>query len=662
MARLSCESGSDDEFPALQVVARRVRQRKIAAEAPTTDKENASLKDQHQTKPAIPASLPRRMPLRRRKLGDSQALDNPLFRKWSEDPTESRSRSSRTCSRETKQKTPDTSEVPPQEPSRDLEESDDDVFVRKRRPTKSAVQKPKREPADRRVKTEAVVSVTELDDEVGTIEETMEISAIISEGEMESSEDEESEFVTALSEGVDSDSNYDTPPEPNFLPKSRRSTSPRAQRLTSIQLAPPKEPQKKDMQAKKTSKKQTERVEDHGQEPAVPQTPRAKTRKAATTTGGLEDDFKKLKLYADELDDSPEGKPQTQLDPVTPRKTLQPSPLKAPKIPPSPFKVEHKEFWDVEIQNEWIDRHSPPKRSPKKLELMAGSDKKELLKKKYGTSPEKRGARKAFDQVKENLAQEFLHELDGRITKCQLSKLTAATGGLRIKWSNSLQTTAGRAHWKCKEVTTMVQQPDGLFKSTKERRHEAWIELASKVLTTEDNLLNTVAHEFCHLAVFMLDGRPKFAHGAEFKSWGQKCMDAFKDRGIVVTTKHNYEIDFKFIWRCADCTAEVKRHSKSVDPVKQKCGRCRGTLEQVKPVPRAAGKGKGKSAYQEFVSQEMKVLKAEGRALSFKEMMGVVSIRWKSQQQTNKDGSIDKNMQGLEEDIRELVITDLVSD
>jgi predicted SprT family Zn-dependent metalloprotease len=289
---------------------------------------------------------------------------------------------------------------------------------------------------------------------------------------------------------------------------------------------------------------------------------------------------------------------------------------------------------------------------------MAGSDKKDSLKKKYSTSPEKRDAKKAFDQAKEKLAQDFLHELDERITTCQLSELTAATGGLRIKWSNSLQTTAGRAHWKCKEITTMVQQPDGVFKSTKERRHEAWIELATKVLNNEDDLLNTVAHEFCHLAVFMLNGKPKFAHGTEFKSWGQKCMDAFASRGIEVTTKHNYEI----IWRCADCTCEVKRHSKSVDPVKQKCGRCRGTLEQVKPVPRAAGKGKGKSAYQEFVSKEMKVLKAEGRALSFKDMMGIVSTRWKAQQQVNRDDSSEKGLQGLENELGELAVTDLVSD
>jgi predicted SprT family Zn-dependent metalloprotease len=669
MARLLYSSSSDDEFPALQIVAKRVRQQRSAAVLPepsVTDKENVPMsgakaigRGTERRAPTVPLS--RATPLRRRKLGEPQLLDNPLLRKWSGEAAEPISESSRASSREIKSKPPALSRRSSTESDEESDKSDEDVFVRTRRPAKAVVQNPCRSRTKSLVKTEALVSVIERKDETKTIEETMEISAITLDGDEASSTDEESEFVTALSEGAESDSNYESPLE--FEPRTitKRPRSANSNRPSTSQPPVLKDPLRKNNHVGQTSRAQdsVQRAEA-GEDFITPRTPEAGSRKASVTAINLGDDFQKLKLYADELDDSPESKPRAKLDPVTPRKTLQPSPFKAPIIPPSPWKAEHNEFWDVQIQNEWIDQHSPPKRIPKKPGPIVGAEAKVLLKQKYGSSPEKRGAKKAFEQEKEKLAQDFLHELDERITSQHLSELTAATGGLRIKWSSSLQTTAGRAHWKCKEVTAMIQQADGTFQSTKERRHEGWIELASKVLNNEDDLLNTVAHEFCHLAVFMLNGKPKFAHGAEFKHWGQKCESAFKGRGIVVTTKHNYEIDFKFIWRCVDCVGEVKRHSKSVNPEKQRCGKCHGILEQVKPVPRATGKGTGKTAYQEFVSQQMKVIKAEGKGLSFKEMMAIVSTRWKTQQQARKDNSATSGLQGLEEELRDLAVTDPV--
>lgn len=383
----------------------------------------------------------------------------------------------------------------------------------------------------------------------------------------------------------------------------------------------------------------------------------------------------------------------------------------------SPWKPEHKEFWDPEVNFAWIDEHSPPKKSPKKAVLdLTAPDAKDELKRKYGTSPEKKQAKKAFDAVKEDLARDFLLELDEVVTDGKLGRLTEATGGLRIVWSNTLLTTAGRAHWKCKTTTTTSRNPSGSHtgntasattstasagaattttKSTT-AQHYAHIELAVKVLSNESDLLNTVAHEFCHLAVFILHGKPKQAHGAEFKAYGQRVMRASttsstavsgsgsikalktpRSRGveISVTTRHSYEIEYRFVWRCADCGGEVHRHSRSVDPVRHRCGRCKkGVLVQVKPVPRGGGgggaktTGKGsaegeegeelgskivgskgigvqqqkgvaiekrkKTAYQEFTSLEMKALSITHKNLSFGEKMALVSARWKTKTQT----------------------------
>lgn len=314
------------------------------------------------------------------------------------------------------------------------------------------------------------------------------------------------------------------------------------------------------------------------------------------------------------------------------------SPAKPAQIPSTPWKPENKEFWDPEVNFTWIDRHSPERQaSPRKLTLSLEDP--TTTKQKYTNSPQKRSEKKAFDAIKDDIAKNFLRELDERITDGRLEALAASSGGLKTVWSNTLQTTAGRAHWRCKTTTRTTKHKDGSITSEEERQHEASIELATKVLTNEDDLLNTVAHEFCHLAVFMLDGKPKMAHGKEFKAWGAKCSKVFKDKGITVTTKHSYEIDYKYIWRCAECTCEVHRHTKSVDPQRQRCGRCRGVLLQVKPVPRvkknspatAGGVPEKKklSAWQEFLSAQMAELKTTHKELAFDKKMEIVSRRWK---------------------------------
>lgn len=376
-----------------------------------------------------------------------------------------------------------------------------------------------------------------------------------------------------------------------------------------------------------------------------------------------------FRFNEDSEPDEPSSKGNRKLsppsEPMTPKKTLPASPFKTPKIPKSPWKPEHKEFWDPEENFRWIDKHSPEKKpmSPKKNQGQDGTKAETKL-----TNAEKRATRKAFDAVKEEMARTFLQELDNRITNGQLIELTKDTGGLRITWSNTLNSTAGRAHWKCRTLSTTTTNTDGSI--SKHKQHYASIELASKVLANETDLLNTVAHEYCHLAVFMLNGKPKMAHGPEFKNWGAVCGRVFKDRGIVVTTKHNYEIEYKYVWKCADCTWDVKRHSKSVNTEIHRCASCKGRLQQIKPTPRNRGgqsptpsnpdtdreKGKkqattaGKkqpSAWQQYVAREMKILAQTNKEIPSKDRMAFVSAKWRALSQEEKQAQ--KGQTGLTE-------------
>lgn len=98
----------------------------------------------------------------------------------------------------------------------------------------------------------------------------------------------------------------------------------------------------------------------------------------------------------------------------------------------------------------------------------------------------------------------------------------------------------------------------------------------------------------------------------------QKVTSTFQNhereiyRRIEVTTKHNYEINHKYLWICVGtlpnpakeflnllddddgCGAEYGRHSKSIDPGKHRCGKCRGILVQVWPRPRKVDLAKEK--------------------------------------------------------------------
>lgn len=305
-------------------------------------------------------------------------------------------------------------------------------------------------------------------------------------------------------------------------------------------------------------------------------------------------------------------------------------------IPKTPHRQSMDNFWQQDVINDWNDEYSPRKKTPRpnlksRLAELDSSTESGLL-----TSPKKspvkqdkaaKEAKKAFSQKKHALAEEFLDDLDGTITDGQVSKLAAGTGGVKIIWSKKLNTTAGRANWKRETIRSTIRLDNGNL-GPPTFRHHASIELAEKVIDDEDRLLNVIAHEFCHLANFMVSNIKTNPHGKEFKSWAAKCSHHFGHRGIEVTTKHSYAIDYKYIWECVECGLEFKRHSKSIDPARHQCGGCKSKLVQTKPIPRAGTAGVKVGEYQLFVKENMKKIRAENPGSPQKDIMGLVGKRF----------------------------------
>ncbi|KAJ9148569.1 hypothetical protein NKR23_g4757 [Pleurostoma richardsiae] len=192
---------------------------------------------------------------------------------------------------------------------------------------------------------------------------------------------------------------------------------------------------------------------------------------------------------------------------------------------------------DKESMDKWNSDHTLGKRPV--LEKSATSLKE--TKNHQREHIAQKDSRRAFDRSKHVLAADFLRELDQTLTGGKIEELTRSTGGVKIEWSKKLNTTAGRANWKREAVRAKEGDCDG---DLVKHRHHAAIELAEKVIDDEGRLLNVIAHEFCHLTNFMISGVTQNPHGKEFSAWARKCSILFGHRGIKVTTKHTYDIDF----------------------------------------------------------------------------------------------------------------------
>jgi predicted SprT family Zn-dependent metalloprotease len=392
----------------------------------------------------------------------------------------------------------------------------------------------------------------------------------------------------------------------------------------------------------------------------------------------------------------PISRPSTPpLPPASPSKLVSPS-KKKNRIPTAPgLRPSLDAFWSADVVNDWNQKHSPtkplisprkqkwlkeigelidssddsdasfhsPSASPAKKKVITSSPAKKALNEASPTVAEARKQRKAFAESKHTIAENFLAEIDRTITEGKIACMAASTGGIKLIWSKTLKTTAGRANWR-REQLRLRMGPDPTNIKV-EYRHHCSIELAEKVIDDEERLYNVLAHEYCHLTTFMISEVRNNPHGAEFKSWAAKVSKAFAHKGVEVTTKHSYQIAYKYVWECITCGYEFKRHSKSVDPSRHSCGRCKGKLVQTKPTPRggakAGGKEASKSEYQLFVkanfSTVKKRLEAEGKDTQMGKVMAAVAEQYKAEKE-RKESEKEKGVVEVEELFESLKIQD----
>jgi predicted SprT family Zn-dependent metalloprotease len=173
-----------------------------------------------------------------------------------------------------------------------------------------------------------------------------------------------------------------------------------------------------------------------------------------------------------------------------------------------------------------------------------------------------------FNKYRDSLTSKTFTEFNKLAFADQLSYV-------KVEWSKKLNSTAGLTRMK------------GKLGDQHADTRTASIELATKVIESEEQLRSTLLHEMCHAAAWLVDGVHKPPHGKVFKQWASKSMQKIKD--VKVTTTHDYQITYKFAWACtnSNCKVVIKRHSRSIDTSKHCCGKCKNKLVEIE-VP---GKG-----------------------------------------------------------------------
>eukprot|EP00731_Ephydatia_muelleri_P027871 Em0019g744a len=132
---------------------------------------------------------------------------------------------------------------------------------------------------------------------------------------------------------------------------------------------------------------------------------------------------------------------------------------------------------------------------------------------------------------------------------------------MEIRWNRKMRTTAGFCY------------NSGLGSNKSSR-----IELSLKVCSSYDRIRDTLIHELCHAATWLISGIKKGGHGNEWQAWAATANKVYPSIQRIERC-HNYDIEYKYMYKCTRCDFRHGRHSKSVDLEHKRCPRCLSTLQ-----------------------------------------------------------------------------------
>uniref|UniRef100_A0A8C1UTP9 Germ cell nuclear acidic peptidase n=1 Tax=Cyprinus carpio TaxID=7962 RepID=A0A8C1UTP9_CYPCA len=186
------------------------------------------------------------------------------------------------------------------------------------------------------------------------------------------------------------------------------------------------------------------------------------------------------------------------------------------------------------------------------------------------------------------------------------SKLPA---DMSVTWNKKMRKTAGYCI-------------SGQERGTGERY--ARIELSVKVCDSADRLRDTLVHEMCHAATWLINN-VRDGHGPFWRLYAGKAMLAHPELPMV-SRCHSYDINYKFQYQCNRCKNTIGRHSKSLDTTKFVCALCTGQLVLLTP-----SKPRAPTPFATFVKENYRSARQDLAGQSHAEVMRKLSADFASQ-------------------------------
>ncbi|XP_075699583.1 germ cell nuclear acidic protein-like [Rhinoderma darwinii] len=129
-----------------------------------------------------------------------------------------------------------------------------------------------------------------------------------------------------------------------------------------------------------------------------------------------------------------------------------------------------------------------------------------------------------------------------------------------ISWNKRLRKTCGRT---------------GFLNNNEDR--SAIIQLSDKVCDSAERVKNTLIHEMCHAACWIIDGRAEDSHGRLWKFYCEEANLAHPELPPI-TQHHDYEIHYPVVYECSGCQFRVGRWTESLDTERFLCGSCHNKM------------------------------------------------------------------------------------
>ncbi|XP_067852766.1 germ cell nuclear acidic protein [Heptranchias perlo] len=211
---------------------------------------------------------------------------------------------------------------------------------------------------------------------------------------------------------------------------------------------------------------------------------------------------------------------------------------------------------------------------------------------------------KNFKRNREELTQELYNLFNKSVFQQKLPEK------MEITWNKKMRKTAG--------YCVTGQKRDGVL------QRYARIELSEKVCDSAERLRDTLIHELCHAATWLINN-VRDGHGPFWKLYAQKSILIHPELPMV-TRCHTYEINYKYTYQCSRCKNTIGRHSKSLDTQRFVCALCTGPLVLLTSMMKESTPAKKELApFAKFVKENYGSTKKEHKGLQHAEVMRQLS-------------------------------------